>query len=28
LRLAGMGKSIDGTTKGDMYLRVTIKNVI
>ncbi|MEN8212339.1 MAG: rhomboid family intramembrane serine protease [Thermodesulfobacteriota bacterium] len=28
LRLAGMGKSIDGKTKGDMYLRVTIKNAI
>ncbi len=28
LRLAGMGKSIDGTTKGDMYLRVIIKNAI
>jgi len=28
LKLAGMGKSIDGTTKGDMYLRVIIKNAI
>jgi len=28
LRLAGMGKSIDGTIKGDMYLKVTIKNAI
>ena len=28
LRLAGMGKSIDGTKKGDMYLRILIKNAI
>ncbi|MDC3237117.1 rhomboid family intramembrane serine protease [bacterium] len=28
LRLAGMGKSIDGTTKGDMYLKVFIKNAM
>jgi len=28
LRLVGMGKSIDGTNKGDMYLRVLIKNDI
>ena len=28
LRLAGMGKSMDGKIKGDMYLKVLIKNVI
>ncbi len=28
LRLAGMGKSIDGKIKGDMYLKVNIKNAI
>ena len=28
LRLARMGKSIDGTNKGDMYLKVLIKNAI
>ncbi|MCP4673667.1 MAG: rhomboid family intramembrane serine protease [Desulfobacula sp.] len=28
LRLTGMGKSIDGKIKGDMYLKVNIKNAI
>ncbi len=28
LRLAGMGKSVDGKKKGDMYLNVNIKNTV